>query len=400
MTVPDALYQWIHQVTTRLPTLSKTQARLLALYSYGMILARSCGISSVTLLLSCLLQTNPANLRQRLREFYYDKQDKRGKKRTDLKVEACFVHLLAWALSLWQGQQIALALDATTLGARFQVLVVSLLYRGCAIPVAWTLLPAHQKHAWRREWLRMLRLLWCAVPPQMTVIVLADRALYARWLFRRLVRLGWHPLLRINNRGAFRPQGQDRFVPFLTLLPTPGSVFCGRGTAFCTKSAQLECTLLACWREGCKDPWLLLTDLAPEAGEACWYGFRAWIEQGFKVLKRAGWQWQNTRMTDPHRASRVWLVLSVATLWLLSVGAAEAPENGVSEGTLVLLSPDWLKKPRPLPATRLAMHRVFRVGWVRILTALLRQDPLPRAGFLPEPWPLSHKGATQLTRAA
>jgi len=29
--------------------------------------------------------------------------------------------------------------------------------------------------------------------------VLADRGLYARWLFRRIVRLGWHPFLRIKT---------------------------------------------------------------------------------------------------------------------------------------------------------------------------------------------------------
>src|SRR5215470_5130098 len=39
--------------------------------------------------------------------------------------------------------------------------------------------------------------------------------------------------------------------------------------------------------EGYKDPWLLLTDLAPEASDAGWYGLRAWIEQGFKITKRA-----------------------------------------------------------------------------------------------------------------
>jgi hypothetical protein len=35
--------------------------------------------------------------------------------------------------------------------------------------------------------------------------VLADRGLWARWLFGRIVRLGWHPLLRINNGAKFRP---------------------------------------------------------------------------------------------------------------------------------------------------------------------------------------------------
>jgi len=33
---------------------------------------------------------------------------------------------------------------------------------------------------------------------------------------------------------------------------------------------------------------LLLTDLPLNAAEACWYGLRAWIEQGFKKIKGAG----------------------------------------------------------------------------------------------------------------
>ena len=54
------------------------------------------------------------------------------------------------------------SLTPTTLGQRFVVLVVSVVYRGCAIPVAWTVLAATEKHAWRGEWLRMLRQVFLA----------------------------------------------------------------------------------------------------------------------------------------------------------------------------------------------------------------------------------------------
>ena len=64
-----------------------------------------------------------------------------------------------------------------------------ILARSGAMPVAWTILPANRPHAWRREWLRMLCVLWPAIPQDWTVIVLADRGLYAGWLFRRIVRL-------------------------------------------------------------------------------------------------------------------------------------------------------------------------------------------------------------------
>jgi hypothetical protein len=39
------------------------------------------------------------------------------------------------------------------------------------------------------------------------VIVLADRGLYAKWLFEGIQGLGWHPLLRVNAGGTFRPAG-------------------------------------------------------------------------------------------------------------------------------------------------------------------------------------------------
>ena len=64
-------------------------------------------------------------------------------------------------------------------------------------------------------------------------------------------------------------------------------------------SGLMACTLLACWGEGHKEAWLILTDLPPAQGDASWYGLRSWIEQFFKDAKRGGWQWQQTRMTEP-----------------------------------------------------------------------------------------------------
>ena len=55
--------------------------------------------------------------------------------------------MLRWVLAWWpeEHQELALALDATTLGQRFTVLCVSVLVRGCAIPVAWKVLAYNQK---------------------------------------------------------------------------------------------------------------------------------------------------------------------------------------------------------------------------------------------------------------
>jgi len=128
---------------------------------------------------------------------------------------------LSWVVRWWQGTHLALAMDATALGTRVVVLAVSVVYRGCAMPVAWVVLPADTKHAWRREWRRLLRRLRPAVPRHWTVRVLADRGLDVPWLFRRLTRLGWHPFLRINTGGTFRPAGTPCFRPLQSFVPRP-----------------------------------------------------------------------------------------------------------------------------------------------------------------------------------
>ena len=131
---------------------------------------------------------------------------------------------------------------------------------------------------------------------------------------------------------------------------------------------------------------MILTDLPPEASTACWYGVRAWIEQGCKITKRAGWQWQRTHMTQPDRAARLWLAVAVATLWLLSVGG-EAEET-IPASTVPDVTALVPRQPRMRRATRLRLVSVFRRGWNLILVALLDQAPLPVGRFIPEPWPV------------
>jgi hypothetical protein len=105
--------------------LSKPQATVVALWSCGMVLARSCALSAVSSLLAEGMQRHEQTVRQRLREWYDNTPRQRGSKRQALCVEMCFAPLLGWVVSGWQGTHLALAIDATTLGQGFVVLAVS-----------------------------------------------------------------------------------------------------------------------------------------------------------------------------------------------------------------------------------------------------------------------------------
>jgi hypothetical protein len=61
-------------------------------------------------------------------------------------------------------KQLPLVLDASTLGQRFTILAVCVVIRGSAIPVAWKIVDATQKGAWKPHWEGLLATLKGTVP--------------------------------------------------------------------------------------------------------------------------------------------------------------------------------------------------------------------------------------------
>lgn len=185
--------------------------------------------------------------------------------------------------------------------------------------------------------------------------------------------------MRITRHGTVRPAGHARAVAPTTLVSPQQPQWRGAVQAF-QRRARLTTTLLV-WMDGQHaEPWCILTDLPPATSEAAWYGLRAWCEQGFKCTKRGMGQWQQTRMTDPQRAERVWLALAVATLWLTSVGST------VEDGSVNTAVP--LPDLRDLWAAGRRVIRVLRLGWLWLQAQSLHGRPIPLPMRLrPDPWP-------------
>ena len=372
------LYPWSQEIATRLPTLSPALAAVLALSSVGMVLARRCGLDGVATHTAPLLGQSFDTVRQRLREFYQEAHAKRGRHRKDFQAPTCFAPLLAWVLSFWSDRRLALALDVTNLGDRFHVLCVSALYGGIGIPVAWKVLAGNRPEPWHPHWCQLLGQLKAAVAADWRVVVLSDRGLESPRLFTEITALGWHPLMRVKRGGRFRPDGWHHWYLLGDLVPRPGRRFAMAGLAY--KGESLPCTLLACWDEGHDGPWLLLSDLPAGAANPCWYAWRAWIEQGFKVAKSGGLNWQNTRMTEPGRAERQFLAVAVTTLWLVAVGAEV--ERAARVETI-----DRLPAAAPAGAGRGRRTRLFVRGAAAVLGALISGMAPPHGTLCQEAWP-------------
>jgi hypothetical protein len=374
MSQAKAVYHWQQRVATFFPALSPARQAWLALVSYGIALAQSALLNRIALRLAVALGVAFNALRQLYRpQTGADGQD------ASFAYAACFGPLLRWATAGFTDRRLALAVDPTNLGDRFTILTVSVVFRGCAVPVAWQVQRGDAKGSWNEHWKRLLGLLRDALGADWHVLVLSDRGLESKGLFEAITALGWHPLMRAKKGGHFRPDGWAHSWALGQFAAQAGRRWRGRGVAW-PGSSRLPCTLLACWEPGQEEAWLLLTDLEPGAATAVWYAWRGWIEQGFRDLKSDGWQLAKTRMTDPERVARWWTAAAVATLWVLEAGA-EAQRLGI-------------------PATRThagsarpEVTSLFALG-LAVLAEQLGRGAVRRLRRLPQPeWPASEAGS-------
>lgn len=364
------------------PQLRRAERSGLALWVVALLLAGSCCERAILTALAPVGFAEHA-LRARLREWLYDGADRAAPCATALEVTTCFPAMLRWVLAWWGGPALPVAIDTTTVRERLVVLSISVLYRGAAIPVAWCVVPYQGpgKGEWMPHLAQVLVLLAPAVPPPMTVLVLTDRGLWSPALWRQIGAVGWHPLMRIRPDATFAPTSQRR-RPARDLVPGPGYAWVGAGVAYKDRAKRLSATLLVVWAEGQEEPWLLLTDLAPEQIGVSWYGLRVWIELGFRALKSFGWDWARTRRTEPARVARHWLVLAVATVLTMAVGTRleEADWRGCPPGRL--------RRTRTPPPHRARRVSVFARGLAWLHVQVLRGRRLWTAlWLLPEAWP-------------
>lgn len=385
------LREWTRILSREMPHLSKPQLQGLATWSFGMVISRSSSLSRVAYFISQLNGESENTAKKRLKEWYCEPAAKKGEKRAELEVTNCFPCLLKWVISLFPEtcHQLPLALDATTVGQNFTALSINVLYRSCAIPVAWKIVKATEKESWKPLWLNLLDSLKSVVPPQFQVIVCADRGLYAPWLYQKIVSMDWHPFLRINQTGTYQPDGEFLWHSLRDVVKNPGEQWSGKVTCFRTN--PLDCTMLARWDEGYKEPWLIVTDLDSQGESALWYGLRPWIECSYRDFKSDGWQWHKSRMSDPNRAERLWLAMAVATLWMVTLG-------GEDEGTQPEFCPDLIPVEPSAKSAQVGQHHsrhlsCFLKGLLSIIADLLNGQPIFLTRWNPEPWPGSGSGS-------
>lgn len=191
------LYHWRRAVRAAFGFLGCWQVLGLALYSYGVVLARQCAPSRVA---EKLPLVGKADTVQRRLERWLSNQ------RIDW--QTCCRAWSRWVLSHYSGQRLILLVDETKLGDRLSVMVVGVAYRGCYIPLAfWCYPPKHWPLGQVELITTLLNWVAPAIPGGVMPLVQADRGIgTSPELLRAIVASGWHFLVRVQKNTRLRSE--------------------------------------------------------------------------------------------------------------------------------------------------------------------------------------------------
>ena len=265
-------------------------------------------------------------------------------------------------------RRVILILDETPGGTkgRLRCMKLSIAYRKRAVPIAF------ECYEPRRPPVPMPKLLWRllrraarSVPDDCKVTLLADRGLSWPVVLDCCVALGWHYVLRLQRDTRVRfPDGTTKSA--WALACRRGSRWFGTGVGVFKKAGWRGANLAATWERGCKEPWLLVTDLPATFMRCRNYCKRAWCEQLHRDEKSHGFNWHLSRVRDPSHAGRLVLVMALATLLCLSLGT-----HVIKRGLRRMLEPAGRR-----------LLSVFQLGIRRLRDCLVNERDCPCRPYL------------------
>jgi hypothetical protein len=212
-------------------------------------------------------------------------------------------------------RQGTLVMDGSEVGWPCLALVVSLVYKGRALPLAWTVVNGSKGHFPESAHVELLAQVKAIIPPETEVIFLGDGEFDGLTLLAEIEAADCYYVCRTApNRGVCE---QESWFQLNELGLQPGDYLCLPEVDF---TQQAYGPVLVWWQPDYQDPLYLVSNF--ELGEEAiyWYRYRFKIEPFFSDQKSRGFHLHQSHLTDPQRLARLMIAACLAYIWLIWLG--------------------------------------------------------------------------------
>lgn len=226
-----------------------------------------------------------------------------------------FIMPLIAALSV--DQVVTIAMDGSTTGRECITLMVSIIYKERAIPIAWVTVKGKKGHLPETVHLQLLGQLNALFPDDAKVVFLGDGEFDGINLQRAITYAGWEYVCRTAKNRIVIADG-DRFG-LNEIAISSGDCIPIFDVGY-TDAAYGPVLVIVWWRQDDDAPIYLVTNFDC-VDEAClWYLLRFRIETFFSDQKSRGFNLHKSHLTDPKRIARFLMATCLAYIWVIYLG--------------------------------------------------------------------------------
>lgn len=291
---------------------------------------------------------------------------------TRIDVHQLYGPLIQQALAEWGTNVLYLALDTSMLWDVYCMVRISIIYRGRAIPLVWTVLHHPSSSVAYATYKDVLDKAAPLLPLQCQVVFCADRGFADTHLMEHLRQLDWHWRIRIKSSFWIARQGRCPCkANRITLAPGEAQFW---HHVNITEQRYGPVHLALARRHDGKEYWFVVSDEPTDLQTFAEYGLRFDIEENFLDDKSNGFQLESSLIRSAKALERLCLVLALTTLYLVSQGT-----EVVTQGKRRWVDPHWFRGQSYLKIGWNWVHLALSKGYALVTRLYLSAaaDPEP-----------------------
>jgi len=335
-----------HKVYTKVV---KTLKRVMEMSHQGHVVTLAMMITGIVLSRNAQLSQMSSEVPVEAKDKSVEMRLRRWVKHAKIEVEVVYMPFARQILVALAETPLVLVMDGSQAGRGCMVLMVGVLYKTRALPIAWVVYKGKKGHTTAQRHIQALEKVLPLLPVGSEVVLLGD-AEYdtTEMLVWMHANTSWRYVLRTSPQ-IYVQDGQTS-QPIGAYPLTRGQLFHREQVGF-TQEATVSLNLIGWWGSRYEEPIFLVTNV-PNAYQACRFYLRRFqIETFFSDQKSRGFNIHKSHLSDPARLSRLLIAACLAYLWMIYQGlwVIASKNTGRIDRTdridksLFRLGLDWLK---------------------------------------------------------
>ena len=217
-------------------------------------------------------------------------------------------------------ETLVLVMDGSVVGCGCVALMIHVLYKGRALPLAWRVRQGPKGHFPEELHIALVELIRACLPEGTPVVFLGDGEFDGTTLQKTLNDAGWFYACRTAQSTVATWEGESFRLDALGACSKPGTLIELKEVKI-TRDAYGPVMVLSCWAKGYHEPLYVVSNM-DAAEEACrYYQKRFRIETFFSDQKSRGFHMHKSHISDPQRLSRLLIAACLAYIWIIYLGS-------------------------------------------------------------------------------